>query len=499
MAVNTIGAGVVLNEGQIDVDFRVEGNNVEHLLMVDGSSDRVGIGIAAPERLLHLQDDTEANLAIETNNNGASNFAGFRRYKSRGTKASPTVVADDDTLAMDAIYGYDGNSYATAASIEYKVDGTPGDGDMPTRIEFSTSADGSQSPTTRMTILSDGKVGIGETAPQSLLHVRSADSGATVHASADEIIAEGSGNAGISILTGTGDEGSIYFGDSGDNDIGRIRYAHSSNKLDFRVNALINMTLTGDKVGIGVASPSNILDVRRADSSDGEAISFGSQGYYMGRLGEDASSNKVFLANIYNSDAAYIDFRVKGSAVAQSKMNIRGNGNVTIGAGSLIIGTSGKGIDFSAEAASGASGTDRTGSVLNDYEEGTWTPTFTVPSGSVGYSTQTGSYTKVGSLVTAIFALGLNSISSPSGNSGVSGFPFPASSGENFVAAMSIALARAFTTSFADHSIRGYLVNNGSSASLHTGDSSQGHVDLNANTLTASTQFYGTVTYNTDG
>ena len=27
MAVNTIGAGVILNEGQIDVDFRVEGNN----------------------------------------------------------------------------------------------------------------------------------------------------------------------------------------------------------------------------------------------------------------------------------------------------------------------------------------------------------------------------------------------------------------------------------------------------------------------------------------
>ena len=48
MATNTIGAGVVLNEGQIDVDFRVEGNNNANVLMVDGGNDRVGIGTHVP-------------------------------------------------------------------------------------------------------------------------------------------------------------------------------------------------------------------------------------------------------------------------------------------------------------------------------------------------------------------------------------------------------------------------------------------------------------------
>jgi len=64
MAVNTIGAGVILNEGQIDVDFRVEGNNVEHLLMVDGSSDRVGIGISAPAYAVDILNSTTPQLNI---------------------------------------------------------------------------------------------------------------------------------------------------------------------------------------------------------------------------------------------------------------------------------------------------------------------------------------------------------------------------------------------------------------------------------------------------
>ena len=58
MATNTIGAGVVLNEGQIDVDFKVEGNSVDHLLMVDGSSDRVGIGVSGPDTTLHIAHPT---------------------------------------------------------------------------------------------------------------------------------------------------------------------------------------------------------------------------------------------------------------------------------------------------------------------------------------------------------------------------------------------------------------------------------------------------------
>jgi hypothetical protein len=67
-------------------------------------------------------------------------------------------------------------------------------------------------------------------------------------------------------------------------------------------------------------------------------------------------------------------------------------GDVTLSTGNLIIGTAGKGIDFSATAGTGTS------ELLADYEEGTWTPTVS-GFGSPTYITQTGEYTKVGNLV----------------------------------------------------------------------------------------------------
>jgi len=72
MATNTIGAGVVLNEGQIDVDFRVEGNNNANVLMVDGGNDRVGIGIAAPTQQLNIHGgSSNGELSVNSNGNDA--------------------------------------------------------------------------------------------------------------------------------------------------------------------------------------------------------------------------------------------------------------------------------------------------------------------------------------------------------------------------------------------------------------------------------------------
>ena len=72
------------------------------------------------------------------------------------------------------------------------------------------------------------------------------------------------------------------------------------------------------------------------------------------------------------------------------------NGNVTLNTGNLVIGTSGKGIDFSAASGS-ASGS--TSAVLDDYEEGTYSPTVVNGMTSVGYTVQAGYYRKIGSLV----------------------------------------------------------------------------------------------------
>ncbi len=84
-----------------------------------------------------------------------------------------------------------------------------------------------------------------------------------------------------------------------------------------------------------------------------------------------------------------------GGALPAEAMKIASNKNVTVSTGNLVIGTSGKGIDFSATAGTGTS------ELLDDYEEGVWTPVFS--DASSGGNTATGSasgyYIKVGGLV----------------------------------------------------------------------------------------------------
>ena len=103
------------------------------------------------------------------------------------------------------------------------------------------------------------------------------------------------------------------------------------------------------------------------------------------------------------------------------------NGNVTISTGNLIIGTSGKGIDFSATG--DGAGTDSS-ELLADYEEGTWTPVpsrYASPQGAINcsMSTQLGRYRKIGKLVQVEFYLSISSVTSQGGNlTYIAGLPY---------------------------------------------------------------------------
>jgi hypothetical protein len=74
-------------------------------------------------------------------------------------------------------------------------------------------------------------------------------------------------------------------------------------------------------------------------------------------------------------------------------------GNQTIVDGNLVIGTAGKGIDFSADP----SAAGMTSELLDDYEEGTWTFALSSTLGfTATVSSQTCRYTKIGELVTVV-------------------------------------------------------------------------------------------------
>lgn len=95
---------------------------------------------------------------VHVNNTTAASGAGIFACRSRGTLSAPTIVQDNDTLATISFAGGDGVDLALAARISVEVDGTPGSNDMPGRIVFSTTPDGTQSPVDRMKIDNAGNV-----------------------------------------------------------------------------------------------------------------------------------------------------------------------------------------------------------------------------------------------------------------------------------------------------------------------------------------------------
>jgi len=98
-------------------------------------------------------------------------------------------------------------------------------------------------------------VGIGEETPLGKLHVKTGDSGGTAHVGSDELVVEGSGDSGMTILSATNGDATIRFGDSGNNQIGRVAYNHSSNYLNFWTNNSEKMRiLSGGQFLVGTTA-----------------------------------------------------------------------------------------------------------------------------------------------------------------------------------------------------------------------------------------------------
>lgn len=155
--VNFDNGDVTLTHAANDIFFQggnlTMGHTANLSIFYDGETD-------APLEVLGTGADASIGIGRWTAsaNAGRLNFA-----HSRGaTVGSNGIVVSGDSLGDISWVGDDTNSFAQAALIRAEVDGTPSDGtDMPGRIRFSTTPDGTGSSTARMAILNDGGVVIG--------------------------------------------------------------------------------------------------------------------------------------------------------------------------------------------------------------------------------------------------------------------------------------------------------------------------------------------------
>ena len=117
------------------------------------------------------------------------------------------------------------------------------------------------------------------------------------------------------------------------------------------------------------------------------------------------------------------DVTIKNDADTTVLQVATGGVDVEITAGNIIMGTSGKGIDFSATG-DGASASN-VAEVFDDYETGTFTPTVAPTTNSYTTSgTHLGFYTKIGKMVHVQMELPVANVGTGSGNITVSALPF---------------------------------------------------------------------------
>ena len=131
--------------------------------------------------------------------------------------------------------------------------------------------------------------------------------------------------------------------------------------------------------------------------------------------GTDGYINCTASGNLYTRMGTGYDIRTR----------IDSSGNFYVNSGNLVIGTSGKGIDFSATTDAAAMGSE----LLDDYEEGDFTPNFDAGGGvTFSYNHRYGFYTKIGDTVTfQLYIMGhASSISSGNESNGVviQGLPY---------------------------------------------------------------------------
>ncbi len=203
--------------------------------------------------------------------------------------------------------------------------------------------------------------------------------------------------------------------------------ADSINRINSSAADATAVTIdSSENVGIGLTDPDTPLEIQRGSS--GNAL----------KLSSSADGASVFLA---------FEHQESGTKHVRGRIRAASNGVD----GGLIFETgassstsermrllSGGGLTFNGDTA--------TTNALDDYEKGTWTPTYSISGATFNHGIQAGKYVKVGDMVVASCRI-RGQRSGGSGDLVLNGLPYTTSSATNLNQAAAIGFTNGWTTS----------------------------------------------------
>lgn len=290
---------------------------------------------------------------------------------------------------------------------------------------------------------------------------------------AGNIDVDGTANLDVVDIDGalTQDGGAVFNEDSAD--------------VDFRVES------NGDANMLFIDGGNDRLLVRKSDPTNADqAFHLGAggddhkmilQGNSVQRIGlQNGTSSRVFLGA-----AADNHFRLSKQD-ASVLLDVNSSGNI-------ILGQSGAGIHLGVTSATASN-------LLDDYEEGTWTPTLVSTSATFQYSVQSGFYTKIGRVVnfTCVIQLDGGGNSFTNNSVALNGWPFQSTANAHsrffiYGRYLNLDLGNGYTYAYA------HLNGDSSSATLHESGDNVPTATIVSNDLSSSSgQLYLNGQYITD-
>lgn len=283
---------------------------------------------------LYIDSDTGSPANIVTNESSAYiQEAGSHKFYSQASGSAGAAVTLSEKMQIDssgnAIFTKSGGAYLQlkdASAVRGAINVQTSDG-----LVFTTGSSFAE----RMRINDAGDVLIGGTQEYNTLNGRG-----------NLVVGSGSGNEGITIVTGTSNTGGINFADGTSGDAayrGYIEYRHDLDAFVFGTSATERMRLdSSGNLGIGITSPSS---------------------YYSKELVVAASDNGgITLVNSDTSHAAYLMFAdgTSGADAYRGQMGYDHNNNSmffsTDSTLRLMIDSSGR-VNIGATASTGQAGT----------------------------------------------------------------------------------------------------------------------------------------------